>query len=112
MGTSFAARPAAGMPALAHTRWHEHPWHLCHPRRAIIVIDARGPFCTRVLTLRIEKALRRFRKASNAVGHLRILRNKKTFESSHEKQKRKDKEAVMRMARARRAARSKAAAGF
>jgi len=60
----------------------------------------------------IEKALRRFRKASNAVGHLRILRNKKTFESSHEKQKRKDKEAVMRMARARRAARSKAAAGF
>ena len=48
-------------------------------------------FCTRVLTLRIEKALRRFRKASNAVGHLRILRNKKTFESSHEKQKRKDK---------------------
>ena len=29
----------------------------------------------------IEKALRRFRKASNNVGHLRILRNRKTFEN-------------------------------
>ena len=39
MGTSFAARPAAGMPAQAHTRWHEHPWHLWHPRRAILARD-------------------------------------------------------------------------
>mmetsp|Transcript_21239 Transcript_21239/g.42982 ORF Transcript_21239/g.42982 Transcript_21239/m.42982 type:complete len:119 (-) Transcript_21239:490-846(-) len=60
----------------------------------------------------IEKALRRFRKASNACGHLRILRNRKTFESSHDKKIRKNKEAMMRLARARRSARSKAAAGF
>lgn len=39
MGISFAARPAAGMPAQAHTRWHEHPWHLWHPRRAILARD-------------------------------------------------------------------------
>jgi ribosomal protein S21 len=61
---------------------------------------------------RIEKALRRFRKQSNNCGHLRILRNRKTFESSHDKAIRKNKEAMMRRARARRSARSRAAAGF
>ena len=61
---------------------------------------------------RIEKALRRFRKQTNAVGHLRILRNRKTFENSHDKKIRKNKEAAMRMARARRSARAKASAGF
>ena len=60
----------------------------------------------------IEKALRRFRKASNNVGHLRILRNRKTFENSHDKKIRKTKESAMRLARARRSARSRAAAGF
>jgi len=60
----------------------------------------------------IEKALRRFRKASNACGHLRILRNRKTFESAHDKKIRKTKESSMRLARARRSARSRAAAGF
>ncbi len=60
----------------------------------------------------IEKALRRFRKASNNVGHLRILRNRKTFENSHDKKIRKAKESAMRLARARRSARSRAAAGF
>merc|ERR1719230_517765 len=42
----------------------------------------------------LEKALRRFRKASNMCGHLRILKNRKT------------KEASMRLARARRSARN------
>jgi len=60
----------------------------------------------------IEKALRRFRKASNTCGHLRILRNRKTFESAHDKKIRKAKESAMRLARARRSARSRAAAGF
>ena len=60
----------------------------------------------------IEKALRRFRKASNACGHLRILRNRKTFENAHDKKIRKTKESSMRLARARRSARSRAAAGF
>ena len=61
---------------------------------------------------RLEKALRRFRKATNNLGHLRILRNRKTFESAHDKKIRKAKESAMRMARARRSARSRAAAGF
>ena len=61
---------------------------------------------------RIEKALRRFRKATNNVGHLRLLRNRKTFESAHDKKIRKTKESAMRQARARRSARSRAAAGF
>jgi len=61
---------------------------------------------------RIEKALRRFRKQTNACGHLRILRNRKTFENAHDKKIRKNKEAMMRSARARRSARSRAAAGF
>ena len=56
---------------------------------------------------RIEKALRRFRKASNQVGHLRLLRNRKTFENSHDKKIRKTKESAMRLARARRSARSR-----
>ena len=60
----------------------------------------------------IEKALRRFRKQTNACGHLRILRNRKTFESAHDKAIRKRKESMMRGARARRSARSRAAAGF
>ncbi|KAL3903698.1 MAG: hypothetical protein SGPRY_011572 [Prymnesium sp.] len=55
----------------------------------------------------LEKALRRFRKASNMSGHLRVLRNRKTFESSHDKKIRKNKEAAMRLARARRSARNK-----
>ena len=60
----------------------------------------------------IEKALRRFRKQSNAVGHLRQLRNRRTFENAHDKKIRKNKESMMRQARARRSARSRAAAGF
>ena len=60
----------------------------------------------------IEKALRRFRKASNMCGHLRLLRNRKTFENNHDKAIRKKKESAMRQARARRSARSRAAAGF
>ena len=60
----------------------------------------------------IEKALRRFRKATNNVGHLRLLRNRKTFENTHDKKIRKAKESAMRLARARRSARSRAAAGF
>ena len=56
---------------------------------------------------RLEKALRRFRKASNISGHLRILRNRKTFESAHDKAIRKNKEGAMRRARARRSARNK-----
>lgn len=58
--------------------------------------------------LRIEKALRRFRKSTNMSGHLRILRNRKTFESAHDKQIRKTKEGSMRLARARRSARAAA----
>ena len=38
-------------------------------------------------------------------GHLRILRNRKTFESAHDKKIRKTKESAMRLARSRRAAR-------
>ena len=60
----------------------------------------------------IEKALRRFRKSTNAVGHLRILRNRKTFENAHDKKIRKTKESSMRQARARRSARSRAMSGF
>ena len=60
----------------------------------------------------VEKALRRFRKATNALGHLRILRNRKTFENAHDKKIRKNKEAMMRAARARRSARARAASGF
>ena len=56
---------------------------------------------------RIEKALRRFRKQTNMVGHLRIIRNRKTFESAHDKKIRKAKESAMRQARARRSARAR-----
>ena len=56
---------------------------------------------------RIEKALRRFRKSTNMVGHLRILRNRKQFESNHDKKIRKTKESAMRQARARRSARNR-----
>ena len=56
---------------------------------------------------RIEKALRRFRKATNMSGHLRLLRNRKTFESAHDKKIRKTKESSMRLARARRSARNR-----
>ena len=38
-------------------------------------------------------------------GHLRILRNRKTFESAHDKKIRKTKESAMRLARSSRAAR-------
>jgi len=55
----------------------------------------------------IEKALRRFRKQTNQVGHLRILRNRKTFESAHDKQIRKAKESAMRKARERRSMRAR-----
>ena len=56
---------------------------------------------------RIEKALRRFRKQTNMVGHLRILRNRKTFESAHDKKIRKAKESAMRGARERRSKRAR-----
>ena len=55
----------------------------------------------------LEKALRRFRTATNMSGHLRILRNRKMFESTHDKQIRKEKESLMRRARARRSARNR-----
>ena len=55
---------------------------------------------------RLEKALRRFRKGVNMSGHLRVLRNRKQFESNHDKQIRKDKESAMRRARARRGQRT------
>ena len=55
---------------------------------------------------RMEKALRRFRKGVNMSGHLRVLRNRKQFESNHDKQIRKDKESAMRRARARRGQRT------
>ena len=53
----------------------------------------------------LEKALRRFRKATNMSGHLRLLRNRRTFENAHDKKIRKDKESLMRQARARRSRR-------
>ena len=56
---------------------------------------------------RIEKALRRFRKSTNMVGHLRIIRNRKQFESNHDKKIRKAKESAMRGARERRNARKR-----
>jgi len=37
------------------------------------------------LTRRMEKALRRLKKATNQLGHLRILRVRKTFENNHDK---------------------------
>jgi len=55
----------------------------------------------------LEKALRRFRKATNMCGHLRLLRNRRQFESSHDKKIRKEKESLMRLARARRSARAR-----
>ena len=55
----------------------------------------------------LEKALRRFRKATNMCGHLRILRNRRQFESTHDKQIRKEKESLMRLARARRSMRAR-----
>ena len=54
----------------------------------------------------MEKALRQFRKGVNMSGHLRVLRNRKQFESNHDKQIRKDKESAMRRARARRGQRT------
>lgn len=89
------ARCAVALPTLScglHAPAHPRAW--LHP------------------TLRIEKALRRFRKASNNCGHLRILRNRKTFECAHDKKIRKAKESAMRLARARRSARNRANAGF
>ena len=41
------------------------------------------------------------------VGHLRIIRNRKQFESMHDKKIRKAKESAMRQARARRSARNR-----
>ncbi|EOD16541.1 hypothetical protein EMIHUDRAFT_459150 [Emiliania huxleyi CCMP1516] len=38
-------------------------------------------------------AIVRFKRATNQVGHLRILRNRKTFENNHDKKIRKKKEA-------------------
>mmetsp|Transcript_23055 Transcript_23055/g.77780 ORF Transcript_23055/g.77780 Transcript_23055/m.77780 type:complete len:121 (-) Transcript_23055:214-576(-) len=54
----------------------------------------------------LEKAIVRFKRATNQVGHLRILRNRKTFENNHDKKIRKKKEALMRAARARRSRRA------
>jgi len=56
---------------------------------------------------RLEKALRRFRKATNVSGHIRLLRNKRTFESAHDMKIRKSKESLQRLARARRAQRAR-----
>merc|ERR1719213_564122 len=55
----------------------------------------------------LEKALRRFRKITNVSGHLRLLRNRRTFESTHDRKIRKNKESLMRQARARRSARNR-----
>jgi len=59
----------------------------------------------------IEKALRRFKKATNIAGHLKILRNRKQFETNAEKKIRKRKESLQRQARDRRSARSREARG-
>ncbi len=45
----------------------------------------------------IESALRRFKRAVNGSGHLMELRHKRYFENPQEKQKRKVKEARMRI---------------
>lgn len=84
---SGASRPAAqfSAPPAAPAAPAAYP----HPRRR-----------------RMEKALRRFRKGVNMSGHLRVLRNRKQFESNHDKQIRKDKESAMRRARARRGQRT------
>ena len=77
------------------------------PEHARPTLLTRRVVLPRSLLRRLEKALRRFRKASNISGHLRILRNRKTFESAHDKAIRKNKEGAMRRARARRSARNK-----
>lgn len=82
------------------------------PARSLCLTSGASPLYLRSAIFRIEKALRRFRKAANNCGHLRILRNRKTFECAHDKKIRKAKESAMRLARARRSARSRAAAGF
>lgn len=75
--------------------------------RITVLATARNPTPPRPASRRIEKALRRFRKSTNMSGHLRVLRNRKTFESAHDKKIRKTKEGSMRLARARRSARAK-----
>ena len=79
---------------------------LWHRAQSTTVLCTRRRCCSAPLG-RIEKALRRFRKQTNQVGHLRILRNRKTFESAHDKQIRKTKESAMRKARQRRAERAR-----
>jgi len=53
-----------------------------------------------------RQALQRLKRATNQVGHLRILRNRKTFENNHDKKIRKQKESLQRQARARRSRRA------
>lgn len=54
----------------------------------------------------VRQALQRLKRATNQVGHLRILRNRKTFENNHDKSIRKMKESLQRQARARRSRRA------
>lgn len=77
-----------------------------HPKPPPFCAPADAARCS-ALPGRIEKALRRFRKQTNQVGHLRILRNRKTFESAHDKAIRKAKESAMRKARERRSMRAR-----
>eukprot|EP00962_Isochrysis_galbana_P037421 scaffold13078_cov118-Isochrysis_galbana.AAC.3 len=54
----------------------------------------------------VHQALQRLKRATNHLGHLRILRNRKTFENNHDKAIRKRKESLQRQARARRSRRA------
>jgi ribosomal protein S21 len=54
----------------------------------------------------VHQALQRLKRATNQLGHLRLLRNRKTFENNHDKQIRKKKESLQRQARARRTKRA------
>merc|ERR1719331_2480126 len=101
--SAFVALPTPQQQQLSSSRAATAPTMLQSPARVEIELEDGEP---------IEKALRRFRKASNNSGHLRLLRNRKTFENAHDKKIRKAKESAMRLARARRSARSRAAAGF
>ncbi|EOD10270.1 hypothetical protein EMIHUDRAFT_465288 [Emiliania huxleyi CCMP1516] len=74
--------------------------------RAVAPPRTAAPLMKEAVT-RIEiEAIVRFKRATNQVGHLRILRNRKTFENNHDKKIRKKKEALMRAARARRSRRA------
>ena len=82
------------------------PYAACSTARLGLRPPPHPPLTPTPAARRMEKALRRFRKGVNMSGHLRVLRNRKQFESNHDKQIRKDKESAMRRARARRGQRT------